>query len=124
MKTNSLDRQETAHNEATRDPIFLLQAADIVIVERDQVEYCDACERLCLSLCEHDCSGDDYEPISNQELIYRGIAEVYWRTEYVFLSREEGERYGKAKHYHYPDGWRVYCIPAMGDLANLLGRGL
>jgi len=38
----------------------------------------------------------------------------------VFLSREEGELYGKNHDYNYPDGWRVYGVPSMGELSDVL----
>ncbi|MBK8583863.1 MAG: hypothetical protein IPL86_19245 [Flavobacteriales bacterium] len=44
-----------------------------------------------------------------------------WRTESVFLTREEGERYAKARSYRWPK-WRVYCIPCDGELAVLLSE--
>lgn len=44
----------------------------------------------------------------------------YWITERVFLTREEGEHYGKCRDYNYPDGWRVYCVCAEGKLAELI----
>lgn len=44
----------------------------------------------------------------------------HWETESVFLTREEGENYGNAKHYNYPNGWRVYCVCAEGKLAELI----
>ena len=44
----------------------------------------------------------------------------WWDTESVWLSREEGEAYGLAHAYNYPDGWRVYGVPSEGELAKLL----
>ena len=43
-----------------------------------------------------------------------------WHTELVFLSREEAEQYGRDKDYNYRHGWRVYGVPACGELAEVL----
>jgi hypothetical protein len=43
-----------------------------------------------------------------------------WDTEGVWLDRGEAEAFGHAKHYRYQDGWRVYGMPAYGELAKLL----
>ena len=43
-----------------------------------------------------------------------------WETERVFENREEADGYGKARSYNYPKGWRVFCVPAEGKLADLL----
>jgi hypothetical protein len=44
-----------------------------------------------------------------------------WTTETVFLSREEAQRFGD-KHTYRWNCWRVYFIPASGELAELLRR--
>jgi len=79
--------------ECTRDPIFLFQRKDWVDVEIDE-EY--------------------GEPKEDSTLA--------WVTERVFMSRAEGEAYGKEREYDYPDGWRVYCVPCEGQLARLLTK--
>ena len=44
-----------------------------------------------------------------------------WDTEYVFFTREEAEEWGTAHSYRYRrGGWRVYCVSAMGELADVL----
>ena len=44
-----------------------------------------------------------------------------WDTEYVFFTREEAEQFGKDYSYRYRrGGWRVYCVSAMGELADVL----
>jgi hypothetical protein len=45
---------------------------------------------------------------------------VIYETELVFGSREEGEAYGQSRAYNYPEGWRVYGVPAEGKLTKLL----
>lgn len=48
------------------------------------------------------------------------LAYAEWRTESVWLDREEAEAFGKSKSYRWPDGWRVYGVCAEGDLAKML----
>lgn len=46
------------------------------------------------------------------------VAHETWHTERVFLTREEGTAWAAARTYRWPDGWRVYCVPAEGALAE------
>lgn len=48
--------------------------------------------------------------------------EDVWETDSVFFTREEGERFGRNHAYRWPNGWRVYCVPANGVLAELLRK--
>ena len=50
-----------------------------------------------------------------------GCAIEYWITDYVFLTREEAVEYGKARSYNYKK-WRVFCVPCIGELADLLDK--
>lgn len=43
-----------------------------------------------------------------------------WDTVYVFFTREEAEQYGRDFAYNFRSGWRVYCVTAMGELADVL----
>jgi hypothetical protein len=44
---------------------------------------------------------------------------IEWKTESVFLTREEAEAFGKAREYRW-DKWKVYCVPCDGELAAIL----
>lgn len=44
----------------------------------------------------------------------------WWDTESVWLDRETAEAYGEAHAYNYPDGWRVFGVPAEDELAKLI----
>ncbi len=46
----------------------------------------------------------------------------HWETIKVFLTREEGEAYAKARTYDFHQGWRVYGVPAEGPLAQLIAN--
>ncbi len=109
-------RKEFAREEMTMNPIFILL----------RVTY----------LCPETCSDrpDDFEEDCPREC----ECEDMIRTEHpvhVFASREEGEKYGHSQEHNLgknlldPEnsrkkegGWLVFCVPAMGSLADILGR--
>lgn len=95
--------------EATRDPIFLLQRRIVLLAHTDGYT-CD----------EHTVRELDDEVVSNDELIRRGHAVEYWETESVFFTRAEGEAWAESHAYRWPDGYRVYCVPAEGELRGVL----
>ena len=107
MKT----RSEIANEEATRNPIFLLQVRRVIITNVDKYDYNSDDEALV---------DDDGNEVTNQELLDREDATETWQTESVWLTRKEAETFGKRTEYRYPDGWRVYCVNAEGELAKLL----
>lgn len=104
-------RDEIAHYEATRDPIFLLQRKNIIITNVDSYHYNDDTEALC---------DQDNNEVTLQDILKRGDAVETWDTESVWLTREEATAYGERTEYHYLDGWRVYCVNAEGELAKFL----
>lgn len=53
--------------------------------------------------------------------------ERYWRTERVFLTREEARSHGKARPYEWGeenDGWRIYGVPCEGLIAEILQKNV
>ena len=111
-------RDADAHRECTRDPIFLFQRGRW-IETGEPAGYV------------HDGEGwreegEDGEPeedadyLTNEQLRAMRCAKQVWETESVYLTREEGEAYGRARAYNYRDGWRVFCVCAEGALAALL----
>lgn len=51
-------------------------------------------------------------------------AVTYWRTENVFLTREEAKTHGRSRPYAWGEenkGWRVYGVMALGLMVELLG---
>ena len=120
--------RERSAAEGTRDVIFLFQSRrwEIVAIPtgysmedgevyRDRDQFNPGFDT------------DHGEQISGEELskITQGEWDVpcaleRWDTEGVFLTREEGETYGENHAYNFPDGWRVYGLPAMGELAQFL----
>lgn len=110
-------RDETAYRECTRNPVFLFQRKRYVLtgdpIDRGYVW--DGEEWL-----------DPDKPEGEREVSWatleeRELAAHYWETEGVWLSREEGNAYGKARAHNYPEGgWRVFCVPAEGELRALV----
>lgn len=54
-------------------------------------------------------------------LLQRAIGNQ-WHIESVWLTREEAEDYGRANAHNLRPLWRVYCVPAGGELARTLAR--
>lgn len=127
--TTPKTRDQMAYAESTRDPIFLFQIADIVFLhdkmEDNGFEYdgdaeCIVNKNVAPTLED---GREIYPTVTDEELIDHECAVRKWRTEYVFYSREEGERYGRARKYRYGSegtGWQVYCVCAEGELAKVL----
>ena len=118
MKT----RDTIAYEEATRDPVFLFQYKEIRVINLpDNIVYSS---ELC-AFVDTDNKRHNKE-ISKKELLEHDnngypCAVILWHTERVFATREEGDIYGKQRHYNFPEGWRVYCVPAEG---LLFGSGM
>lgn len=121
------ERDATAYRECTRDPIFLFQRRRWIVT---------GCPEGWSFDDEGDCIPEGWKPtdekdtppvLSMQEMAQHRYGEwdapcaiETWETESVWLSREEAEDYGKARHYNYTSGWRVYCVCAEGRLGDLL----
>jgi hypothetical protein len=45
-----------------------------------------------------------------------------WTTESVWLTRPEAEDYAKKHEHSYQFGWRVHCLSASGELAEILNK--
>ena len=124
----------------TRDPIFLLQScnrqwtqmpdgleSDVESWYVTEPEYLDDWIKPFIEWDEDDPSSG-YLLMSEE--FYKAAADVEndhgwpliyeeWRTESVFLTRQEATAYAEARKYRY-DKWRVYCIPCDGELARIL----
>jgi NTP pyrophosphatase (non-canonical NTP hydrolase) len=123
MKT----RREMAEYEITTDPIFLFRRGRITYLSSDDPEYyyCSDCEGTFHEeedehLARHNDSDVVLEPMTDEELVIAGLAEHHWDVTTVFFSREEGESWGKARAYNFPDGWNVYAVPATGYMSRIL----
>lgn len=63
--------------------------------------------------------------LTRQEILDAQFPNVfeYETCEMVFFTREEGEQYLASNKHHYPNGeGRIYCIPAKGQLAEILKK--
>jgi len=128
-----MDR-DPKNNEGTRDPIFLLQVA-----RRQWTQIPDGMESDSESMYVDDSTeppdwikpfidsdgnlieSEDFWRVAENTDNDHGWPMVYveWRTESVFLTRDEGERFARATEHRY-DKWRVYCLPCDGQLAQVL----
>ena len=105
--------------EATRDPIFLLQFRTIRIHDLPvDHTYDDDTETI-----------RTFEGEDNRKFEYsiREYAEAFsdcvfedWRTESVWFTRSEAVAWMESHAYRWPDGMRVYCVCAEGELAAIL----
>ena len=104
---------EALQRDITADPIFLFQRRrrDYSAAAAAGLQYDSEAEAFL---------DDDGALLEPHELEERGLAFAYWETESVFLTRADGVEYGNARAYNYPDGWRVFCVMARGDLVHVL----
>jgi hypothetical protein len=126
--------RDPKNQECTRDPIFLLQVGnrqwtqipDGMGYDGDSmwIETEDEVEDWIRPFLDKD-GGVDFTDGFWREVEKRegdhGWPLVYieWRTETVFLTREEAEAWAKRREYRWPM-WKVYCIPCDGELAKIL----
>jgi len=108
-------RKEIARQEATRDPIFLLQRGDVVITDTSNLSYSSDTEEYYDTLTG--------ETLSEEQLLEWGVADITWRTESVWATREEPEAFAEKRSYNYGKkgkDWMVYCVCAEGELKTIL----
>ncbi len=133
FKSQFMSRDQSALNEATAAPIFLFQRRQWIytgvplgyeyIFDHGVVQLDDDDKPV---RDEH----GEYKVMTDEELseMIHGDFDLpcaieTWETERVFLTRQEGEEYGKAHYYNYRKGWRVYAVNCMGELAQALRDG-
>jgi hypothetical protein len=115
-------RGMVAYKESTRDPIFLFQKLDYGCSEQDF----DAMLALGWHCDEGWYTSDDIEnadTVTPQMMADHDIGTKHWDTHHVFFSREEARQFGLRRPYHWGEegvGWRVYCVCAEGELAEIL----
>ncbi len=132
------EHDKRCEQEGTRDAVFLFQwrryhrtdefpgtessGESLVITRRDELP------GWALRFADDDGKHIRESPGFIREAIKREAASLSgfplyyetWETEGVWLSSEEATSYGDRKNYNYPEGWRVYCVPAEGELAKRL----
>lgn len=114
---------ERCREECARDVLFLFQLRTITWTDTPEGYEWDS--DVMRKLPDND-NEDDPEEMDDEEMLNRGSAVESWRTEGVYLSREEGESFGESKSYKYGEknkNWRVYCVPANGKLTDLIRSG-
>lgn len=105
-------RDDIAHEEATRDPIFLFQMRKVQPNMDCTAEYSEDFESLV--------HPDNGESMDDYDLVDCGWATISWDTIGVFTTREEGEKFGEVTSYRYGSrgkgvDWKVYCIALERD---------
>jgi len=125
MQSKYCTRDESALAEATARPIFLFQSRRWIITAIPEGYDCEDGE-----VSRWIEEKDEYETLTGEQLskIPHGKWDVpcaieEWDTERVFLTRQEATKWAEAHHYRWPDGWRVYCVCAEGELAAAIEDG-
>ncbi len=122
---------ERCKAEGTRDVVFLFQYATSEFIGHpytEDGEYGHDGEGIILgdTVKGHWTPRQDAEYLTTEEMMEMETVDGHpcviknWKTEFVTLTREEGEKHGKERSYNYPDGWQVYGIPSNGRLADLI----
>ncbi len=126
---NSL--KERSRVECTQNVVFLFQVARWRVVAlpwTSDGEYSHDGEGILLGdVVDHVWRPkEDSEYLTNEQL--EGMESVDgapcafkdWETKAVFLTRPNAESYGETFSYRWPDGWRVFGVPAMGMLLKVI----
>lgn len=123
--------RERCEREATRGAVFLFQVNRYdVLGLPDGITYEDGS-----FFRTHNEDGEELEEeesVSLDEIKQETFGDYdtpcildIWKTESVWLDRDEATAFGEAKSYRYGQrgrDWRVYCVCADGDLAKLLQK--
>jgi hypothetical protein len=112
-----LSYRQRCEAECTRDVIFLFQVRDVNWIEAPTGYEWDSGT---MRKSPDNDDEDDPQELTDEDMIERSSAIESWRTESVWLTRAEGEAWGRAKDYRFAKGWRVYGVPAEGELAALI----
>lgn len=134
FKSQFSTRDKSALHEATASPIFLFQCRRWLytgvpdgygLFDDNTIAQVDDDEKPLMTE-----SGDYVKVLTDKELSehYHGdwdtpCAIETWETDRVFLTRQEAEEYGKSRAYNYREGWRVYSVNCVGELAQALRDG-
>jgi hypothetical protein len=117
-------RDKACYDEATRDPIFMLQRRIWRLTdEPDGYKDVEGNGYYPEDAKINEDGEYDVAPLTMEQLEEMGCAVQHWETDGahgVWLSREEAEEYGRLHAYNYPEGWQVYCVCAGGQLAKML----
>lgn len=108
--------REYPKSEATRSPIFLLQQRRWMFGEEPPGWM------IVADLIENEEDDEEHLPLTYEACgeRFREFIVEWWDTVSIFFTREEAEAYGRSRSHRYLDGWRVYCVHAEGELADLL----
>jgi len=139
-------RDAVGNQEATRDPIFLVQKREVLGIDTINgltehqffhdddgdlwvdADLFDAKDRVEAKANDNWRRSDidfrcDAIRVDNETMVDRGWAIFSWRTESVWFRRPEAEAYAVGQRHNLGElgqGCRVYCVCAEGRLADLL----
>ena len=113
--------QERAYQEATKNPVFLLQRRRVMPTGEPEGYYLES-------------DGENFTTDNGDVLTFKTCLEQHitdpntgwnvvreeWLTERVAMTREEGGEYFKAQEYNYPEGWRVFSVPCSDEMAKAI----
>lgn len=128
--TAASKHRERCERESTRDVIFLFQIRELTWTGNLPSDY-EIDEDS--NVWEDGVDRDTGNPTTLAQL-YRDHGSEYavesWRTVGVWLDRDEAELWARSQRHNYGDKfdgtsamhrcWRVYGVPAEGELANLI----
>ncbi len=121
MSDKVFDRAAIGGPECQVNPIFLLQSKHIIIYPNGQWEW-DSDMGSYYDSLKGKPGEDGVGWQSGAEILAfdSDYGFAYWLTESVWATREEAEQFGEKTKYRYCEGWKVYCVSADGQLAEML----
>lgn len=107
-----MNRAEISQQEAQRDPIFILRRRRFWLA--DDAPYSSDGDSLL---------DRNNNSVSEEEVVSRGHGHHYMEADRVFLTRQEGEVWGRSQAHNIGMqhiNWDIYCVSAEMSLAELL----
>ena len=115
-----MDWNERSQRESTKNVLFLLQRRALVVIDApSDYEFDEAGERF----VSEDGAELDFKTCFDKGLERSGGGNAImseWVSERIFLDRNEAELWASQRYYNYPNGYRVYGLPAEGKIVELL----
>ena len=96
--------------ESTDAPVFLVQRRRLVVTSLPAVDYDVDREAYVDSVTR--------EVLSEEDIVAEGHGVWEWDTQRVAFTRAEGDRHARDRAHDGP--FRVYSVPAMGELRTVL----
>jgi hypothetical protein len=117
--------QDRAKQECTDSPVFLFQVNRIIVRGYPDGYESDG-ESVWWNSDDEGFYGDELSDKDLTKILdLDGIPYAFdnWETEKVYLTREDGEKFGRSREYRWPNGWRVYAVTADEKLKEIILKG-